>query len=343
MASSLSAAFTAIANAIRAKKGVSTTYTPDEMPDAIASIATATLQTKTTNVTPSANWSGTNTNTVAITPDSGYDGMSQVNVSVPMLRDYTLMTADTVDTPSTVYSGNTSQSNSQKLLRMKPTKDGMSYTGSYLYMQPNSYLGNASASDVLSGKTFSSSNGIQITGTGSGGTTPTGTKYDTYTSNGTYTPDVTNYATHSVTVNVSGTTPSGTKSDTYTSNGTYSVDVTNYATHSITVNVANTGKQVDVRTVSRNTSSKATYTIPFNPAYTIGYHNSYKAMFYWDYKSWGGNQLLARTNKYLTYCTFDQKDGVYGMAWDGSNRVITLMESSSSTMAGDWTIVSVEY
>lgn len=202
MATSLSAAFTAIANAIRAKKGVSTTYTPDEMPDAISSIATATLQTKTTNVTPSANWSGTNTNTVAITPDSGYDGMSQVNVSVPMLRDYTLMTADTVDTPSTVYSGNTSQSNSQKLLRMKPTKDGMSYTGSYLYMQPNSYLGNASASDVLSGKTFSSSNGIQITGTGSGGTTPTGTKSDSYPTNGTWTEDVTNYANHKVTVNV---------------------------------------------------------------------------------------------------------------------------------------------
>ena len=171
MASSLSAAFTAIANAIRAKKGVSTTYTPDDMPDAIASIATATLQTKTTTVTPSANWSGTNTNNATITPDSGYDGMSQVNVNVPMLRDYTLMTADTVDTPGTVYNGNTSESNSQKLLRMKPTKDGMSYTGSYLYMKPNSYLGNASASDVLSGKTFSSSNGIQMAGTASAGAT----------------------------------------------------------------------------------------------------------------------------------------------------------------------------
>ena len=125
----------------------------------------ASLQTKTQNVTPGANWSGQNTNTASITPDSGYAGMSQVNVSVPMLRDNTLMTADTVDTPGTVYNGNTAQSNSQKLLRMHPTKDGMSYTGSYLYMKPNSYLGDAKASDVKSGKKFSSSNGIQLIGT----------------------------------------------------------------------------------------------------------------------------------------------------------------------------------
>ena len=38
---------------------------------------------------------------------------------------------------------------------------------------------------------------------------PTGTKSDTYTANGTYTPDVTDYATHSVTVNVPSTTPTG--------------------------------------------------------------------------------------------------------------------------------------
>ena len=123
--------------------------------------------TKISTVTPSPNWSGENTNNATITPDSGYDGITTVYVNVPMLRDGTLMIATTTYTPSTVYNGNTAQANSQKLLRMRPTKDGMSYTGSYLYLQPNSYLGNAAPEDVKSGKTFSSSNGIQETGTAS--------------------------------------------------------------------------------------------------------------------------------------------------------------------------------
>lgn len=130
----------------------------------------ASLQTKTQTVTPSANWSGENTSNATITPDSGYVGMSQVNVNVPMLRDGTLVNVDSVETPTTVYNGNTSQTNSTQCLRVQPSKDGMSYTNSYLYMKPNSYLGNASPSDVVSGKTFSSANGIQITGTGSSGT-----------------------------------------------------------------------------------------------------------------------------------------------------------------------------
>ena len=181
--SALTDTFTAIANAIRVKLGVSTTYTPAQMASAIASIPKAILQSKSTNVTPSANWSGTNTNYATITPDSGYDGMSQLQVSVPMLRDNTLMEADAISTPGTVYNGNTSQTNSQQLLRMHPTKDGMSYTGSYLFLKPNSYLGNASASDVLSGKTFSSSNGIQITGTGSSGGTVTKEVKDSWSFN----------------------------------------------------------------------------------------------------------------------------------------------------------------
>lgn len=34
-----------------------------------------------------------------------------------------------------------------------------------------------------------------------------------------------------------GITPSGTKSDTYTSNGTYNTDITNYANHNVTVSI----------------------------------------------------------------------------------------------------------
>ena len=130
------------------------------------------LQTKSVQISPSADWSSAWTSATAVSPDSGKDGMTQVNVQVPMCRDNMLMTASAVSTPSTVYNGDTAQSNSQKLLRIGSTKNGMVYTNSYLYVQPNSYFGNATAADVASGKTFSSSSGIQVTGTASIGIPP---------------------------------------------------------------------------------------------------------------------------------------------------------------------------
>ena len=133
------------------------------------SISAMNLQTKSSQITPTADWSSAWTTATAITPDSGKDGMAQVNVQVPMCRDNMLMTASGVSTPSTVYNGDTSQSNSQQLLRIGSTKSGMVYTNSYLYVQPNSYLGDADVGDVRSGKTFSSLNGIQKIGTWSGG------------------------------------------------------------------------------------------------------------------------------------------------------------------------------
>lgn len=163
------------------------------------------LQSKSvTGMTPSANWSGAYTNAYSISPDSGYTGMSSVSVTVPMVRDYSLFTVSTVETPSTVYNGDTAQSNSTKMLRIAPTKTGMVYTNSYLELGPSSYMGNATAADVLSGKTFSSSNGIQLTGTNSGGITPTGNiNLGTITTNGSKTGfDVSSYATCSFTVSV---------------------------------------------------------------------------------------------------------------------------------------------
>ena len=206
------------------KKGISLTV---QVPT-----STPNLQTKSITITPDANWSSATTGATAITADSGYDGLQQVNVSTPMIRDNTLLTASTVSTPSTVYNGDTSQSNTKKLLRVAPTKDGMAYTGSYLYIQPNSYLGNATAGDVRSGKTFSSSAGIQETGTWSP-TEPSGDKaLGTITTNGSKSYTISGYATCSFTVNVPTQSANLQSKSTNLSPtvSSYSSDYTSYTT-----------------------------------------------------------------------------------------------------------------
>lgn len=185
--------------------------------------ASSNLQVKAASVTPQANWSDTYTQAAAVTPDSGYDGMSQVNVKVPMIRDNTLVTATGTSTPSTILNGDTSQSNSTKCLVMSPSKTGMVYTNGDLVLKPNSYLGDASSGNVLSGSTFSSSNGIQISGSmaNKGAWSTTGTA-----GSKTYIPE--GYHNGNGYVQCpSGSSPSGTKN--ITSNGTTSVSGYAYA------------------------------------------------------------------------------------------------------------------
>lgn len=114
------------------------------------------------------------------------------------------------------------------------------------------------AAHLISGYTAHNSMGQQITGTASPGTAVLGEK--TITANGTYNASADSLDGYSsVTVNVpTGTTPTGTKTISISSNGTTTEDVTNYASAEITVNVP-TGT---ARTSADLTASGATVTVP---------------------------------------------------------------------------------
>ncbi len=80
MANNLGTLFTNIANAIRTKNGLATTYYPNQMADAILAIptgSTPTLQNKTKSYTPTET-----AQSETVTADSGYDGLEQVSISV---------------------------------------------------------------------------------------------------------------------------------------------------------------------------------------------------------------------------------------------------------------------
>ena len=202
-------------------------------------VPTATLQSKTQNIEFSqSSWSAQYTAYTTISPDTGYDGMSQLQVREEFLRDTQLISATGVVTPSTYYNGNTVVSNSAKMLNVRPSKKGHAETSNDWVVAANSYFGNATAADVASGKTFSSSAGIQVTGTGS---IPSGTySYGSITSNGSKNINVASYEYISFTVSVPQ--PSGTYSyGSITTNGSKTINVKDYEYISFTVNVPSGG------------------------------------------------------------------------------------------------------
>lgn len=130
-------------------------------------------QVKTITVTPAItmNASATTTQSVEISPDTGYDGMSKVNVSTPQQHIHGLVNVNGLSNGGPVWNGDTEETYSGNMLIVTPSKNGMAYTNASngeLLLKPSSYMGNATAEDVLSGKTFTSASGIAQVGTGSG-------------------------------------------------------------------------------------------------------------------------------------------------------------------------------
>ena len=161
----LSSVFTDIANAIRAKGGITGKLSPANMANAIRNIAVAKLQQKSSTINFSIiNYNADETQATDVLPDSGYDGMSKATLKAPLVRDYTITDVHDVTIPSTVYNGTTPISNSSRYLIVKPTKVGWVNTNSYLAVPYDNHLGTAEMADVGYDRSFSSSKGFNITG-----------------------------------------------------------------------------------------------------------------------------------------------------------------------------------
>ena len=103
----------------------------------LISILSSIISSKSITYSPSANYSGSYTTAVSYSPDTGYDAMESVTVQAPLIRDYSMLIYSTTDSPGTIYKGDTSYSNSKQLIRLQPYKNGMIFTGTYLYIDPD--------------------------------------------------------------------------------------------------------------------------------------------------------------------------------------------------------------
>ena len=186
----LTSLFTAIANAIRSKTGSTAKIVADDFPDAIAGIQTGSDPVlEELSITENGEY----------TPDEGVDGFSKVTVAVESAGGGACTdTADATAEAKDLAAGKTAYVNGEKIVGAVPVVT--SYTGekgiipqvnsiggtnyiclnsskfgengklfregTYIYLGalPGEF-GDASASDVVAGKTFTSLNGLKVTGT----------------------------------------------------------------------------------------------------------------------------------------------------------------------------------